>query len=68
MSIRFIVKDIILGYIFEDFVWSLTWWGSIYENWRLQSVRGFSLDFGLFNVTSFTALSINYAFGYFSES
>jgi len=57
----------IIGWIY--FVsWSISFYGQIYVNYKLKSVRGFKLDFAALNLVGFTFYSLYTSEGYYNPN
>eukprot|EP01017_Pseudomicrothorax_dubius_P029840 TRINITY_DN3663_c0_g1_i13.p1 TRINITY_DN3663_c0_g1~~TRINITY_DN3663_c0_g1_i13.p1 ORF type:complete len:318 (-),score=62.95 TRINITY_DN3663_c0_g1_i13:155-1024(-) len=54
----------VIGWIYF-FAWSSSFYGQIYENWKLKSVEGFSLDYHVLNITGYIFYTTYSTVGYF---
>lgn len=57
---------VIIGYSYTIF-WSLSFYGQVYENYMLKSVKGLSFDYQIFNLSGFTTYTIYNLWVYFDD-
>lgn len=56
----------IIGWIYF-LSWSSSFYGQVYESYRVKSVEGLNLNFQLLNLTGFAFYSLYNSFGYFNK-